>query len=381
MESLSVNNVQDGENDHTIVYHHQSPLLLSFVPDHTCGKDISDKGDDDDVGSRTIGCAATTRKSSSTTHTAMIVLNAPISQPPSPLFTWLWKQASFHVCADGGANRLLQATSSSSSSSHSSHDDALEQDEFIPHAIVGDLDSLRPLTRQYYQERGVHIVADADQDRNDIDKAVATVVTHFTTMIPNDHNDAMTIRCVIYGSFGGRFDQEMASLQILYTYNIASVPTTTTANGSVGGGRLSRPNLQLFLYNDQTMAFLLPTGINHIYLALSTTTPTSADDEDENMDMVSEGPTCGLIPLGGPVDCVTTSGLEWNLHRQATAFGGLVSTSNRINATSTVQSSGGTLAGVVPLSITTISQLMVQCSQPLIFTAQVHAGAPSDWTE
>jgi thiamine pyrophosphokinase len=313
-------------------------------------------------------------------------LNAPIAQPPSPLFAWLWKQASFHVCADGGANRLLHATSSSSSYSHN---DALQQQaattEYIPHAIVGDLDSLRPLTREYYQQRGVQIVSDADQDRNDIDKAVATVVAHFTTMRPNNNNDdddAMTIRCVIYGSFGGRFDQEMASLQILYTYSGNAAAANAAAN--TNGERPRRPNLQLFLYNDQTMAFLLPTGINHIYLALSTT-PTATDDKAENtkdtaaaatMAVVGEGPTCGLIPLGGPVDCVTTSGLEWNLHRQATAFGGLVSTSNRINATTTVQSS---TAGE-PSAIA-VSQVTVQCSQPLIFTAQVHSGAPSEWTE
>jgi thiamine pyrophosphokinase len=235
------------------------------------------------------------------------------------------------------------------------------------------------LTRQYYQQRGVQIVSDADQDRNDIDKAVAAVVEHFTTKEgdddDDDDDDTIPIRCVIYGSFGGRFDQEMASLQILYMYSSAAAANT---NGSGDGP--SRPNLQLFLYNDQTMAFLLPTGINHIYLALSTTPLSAEDDEvDKTKDLVSEGPTCGLIPLGGPVDCVTTSGLEWNLHRQSTAFGGLVSTSNRIVAT-TVQSNCCTDAGTAPSSIA-VSRVSVQCSQPLVFTAQVHSGAASEWTE
>ena len=42
-----------------------------------------------------------------------------------------------------------------------------------------------------------------------------------------------------------------------------------------------------------------------------------------------EGPGCSLLPLGGPVRNVTTTGLQWDVHDAPMRFGGLVSSSNR----------------------------------------------------
>ena len=41
-------------------------------------------------------------------------------------------------------------------------------------------------------------------------------------------------------------------------------------------------------------------------------------------NMLLEGLTCGLLPIGGRVDSVTTTGLKWDLTSQALEFGGLV---------------------------------------------------------
>jgi len=272
------------------------------------------------------------RDSSSTEDwaTAMVILNAPIiAQPLSPLFARLWKSTNFHVCADGGANRLRHAITESG-----------DVDHYIPNVITGDLDSLTDETRKYYEEKGVQIVQIIDQDRNDLDKALSSVLEHY--------KDSRSIRCVVYGAFGGRFDQEMASFQALYKWH-----------GKV----------EMYLYDDSTMAFLLPGGCeNHIQLALLPTKNESADTTSEEDVAVSEGPICGLIPLGCAVDSVTTTGLQWNLNHETTQFGGLVSTSNRI------------VVPELPAAAKTLAVVTVKCSQPLVFTAEVHSRSASAWS-
>ena len=42
--------------------------------------------------------------------------------------------------------------------------------------------------------------------------------------------------------------------------------------------------------------------------------------------------TCGLLPIGGACDGVWTHGLRWNLTGEALRFGGLVSSSNHMEA-------------------------------------------------
>ena len=52
----------------------------------------------------------------------------------------IWNNFSHTICADGGANRLYDCAPSSN-----------DRSKYIPHAIVGDLDSLRPEVRQFYR--------------------------------------------------------------------------------------------------------------------------------------------------------------------------------------------------------------------------------------
>lgn len=263
------------------------------------------------------------------TTTALVILNAPIREGLSPLLRQLWEAASLRVCADGGANRLRWAAASGDDEEH-----------YIPHVITGDLDSLTAANRAYYEQRGVQILPVIDQDRNDLDKAIAAVLDRFSGV------STERIQCVVYGAFGGRFDQEMASMQALYRWQQEA----------------TKNKMDLFLYDDNTMAFLLPAGETSIELALPNLVKDEKSDGDSpsaTANMVAEGPTCGLIPLGGPVESATTTGLQWNLDHQETKFGGLVSTSNRC------------VENVVT----------VECSDALIFTAEIHSGVTSSWSE
>jgi thiamine pyrophosphokinase len=363
MNSLCHNDAIWKETDEIPTIYHKSPLLElyeSMRPDDSALEDAVNYDPEQQQQSRT----------------ALIILNAPIQSPMSPLFQQLWHSSSFRVCADGGANRLLNVCHPMSlgqnptvvvtrmddpSTAAAAAAAAVESNtttSYIPDCITGDLDSLLPATRQYYLQHGVRIVPVPDQDTNDLDKAIVAVLEHFAvndaTAVASSIGEpllpAATIRCVVYGAFGGRFDQEMASFQSLYKYN----NNATTVS------------LQLFLYDDHTMAFLLPAGcINHIHLLSPTAsrnaTTTSSSTATTTSEHVSEGPTCGLIPLGGTVESVTTTGLQWNLHNQPTMFGGLVSTSNRM--------------------VTADATMTVVCSHPLVFTAQVHAGIATVWSD
>lgn len=97
------------------------------------------------------------------------------------------------------------------------------------------------------------------------------------------------------GAFGGRFDQEMASIHSLFKWQ------------SVFD--------RILLLSGETLATLLSGPGTH---ALQTIPGI-------------EGPTCGLIPIAGPVEIVHSSGLVWNIGGRRLEWGVLTSTSNQIN--------------------------------------------------
>ena len=146
------------------------------------------------------------RTSSDGSTTAMVILNTPIAKPPSTLFEKLWESSTFHICADGGANRLYEATKDIPTGND--NDDDNHNNPYIPNAIRGDLDSLQPHVREYYASKHVIIEKDPCQDNNDLDKALQKIV----------HPSINCDQVIVYGAFGGRFDQEMASFQALYKW-------------------------------------------------------------------------------------------------------------------------------------------------------------------
>jgi len=220
--------------------------------------------------------------------------------------------------------------------------------------IRGDLDSLRPDVSSFYRTAGTTIECVPDQNSCDLDKALHAVQNWIagsssTNDDDNDDingNDTDTV-VYIYGAFGGRFDHEISSINVLYRY------------AAIFRNRL-------ILYDDENFALLLPADTrNEIRLPLlppSSFTTTAKNDGDGDTDgtstsgcpptTIGEGPTCGLIPFGCRCDTIQTTGLQWDLGGDglsSSEFGGLVSTSNRV-------------VGEV---------VTVQTSHPLLFTAEM----------
>ena len=114
----------------------------------------------------------------------MIVCNG--NPPPKSLLSKLWEKTTYRVAADGGANMLLKS-------------------KYVPDAVVGDFDSLEPKTRkQMPNSKFLHI---PEQDTNDADKAVRHCLKLGFKEIH------------LLGADGGRQDQFLSGLEILFKYS------------------------------------------------------------------------------------------------------------------------------------------------------------------
>uniref|UniRef100_A0A7S2FHH2 Thiamine pyrophosphokinase n=1 Tax=Haptolina brevifila TaxID=156173 RepID=A0A7S2FHH2_9EUKA len=207
-------------------------------------------------------------------------------------FEHLWRHASRRLCADGAANRLYDSL------------DESRRGDFLPDLIAGDLDSLRGDVADYYAALGVPIEGEADQETHDFEKCLRWLQRWQSNEANHGQsNPAAAYSVVAYGAIGGRLDQQMANLNMAYSYKCFR---------------------DFFLVSDHSLAFVLQPG-SHVI---------------EPNRQVEDG-TCGLIPLGSRCEGVRTTGLRWNLDGVcALEFGGLISSSNEIvEAQVTVQTS------------------------------------------
>lgn len=285
---------------------------------------------------------------------ALIVLNYPITKSKlsstakktvdnktnsnayvniNPIFDCLWKISSVRIAADGGANRLYTYCK-----------------DYIPDQICGDLDSMKQSVRTYYEvQHNVPIENDLCQSVNDLDKALQAIdcFGKYTGKNRNTIIDSYgqlnssaprNYTVIVYGAFGGRFDQEMANFAGLYKW-------------------ASKFDHQMYLYSDEACAFLIPSNTIcditlPFYGCASKKKRFNAeiDPDDNTIIFVGEGPTCGLIPLGCRCDSITTKGLKWDLNGTTPLeFGGIVSSSNEISET----------------------HVQIISSHPIVFTAEI----------
>ena len=187
---------------------------------------------------------------------ALIICNG--NPPPQNLLSQLWQEADYRVAADGGANQL-------------------HEQKLVPDAVVGDFDSLQPEVRQQLPKTLFYHVK--EQDTNDADKAVRHCLKRGYKEIN------------LLGADGGRQDQFLSSLEILYKYS---------------------PQAHLLLWTPlEKMEFILDTW----------------------KGCLTPGTTLSLLPLFGGAQGVVTKGLEFELNNLALLPGKIPSgVSNRVLA-------------------------------------------------
>ncbi|KAJ2347345.1 thiamine pyrophosphokinase [Coemansia erecta] len=210
------------------------------------------------------------------TDLALIVLNAPILHDKSALFSSIWSRATYRICIDGGGNHLYDFGRASGSPS-----------QFIPDAIVGDLDSLHAEPRAYYEQQGSVIHRYSDQDSTDFMKGLRYLDSEL-----RPGKDAKSCVSVVFGGLGGRLDHILHTLKVLFN---------------------NHERRNIVVVSDDNLTFVVPRGRNRILANAQV-----------------DGPTCGILPLAGET-MLTTDGLRWNLDNHPSSFEGLMSTSNLID--------------------------------------------------
>ena len=216
-------------------------------------------------------------------HIALIILNSPIED--FEYFYRLYSHASYTLCADAGADRLLNLLTKQFP--------ALSQDEALlkalPNTIHGDLDSLKDSTRDTFARLGVEVTKDPDQYSTDCGKAINKVLS----------NKPSVRDILVLGSVGGRVDQGIGLLHELYREQ-----------------KFRHPDVRFWLFSEASVSVLLTPGTTLLH------TPLGEGLITRNV---------GILPVYGRA-VISTRGLEWDVAGWETEMGGQVSSSNHIVA-------------------------------------------------
>jgi len=247
----------------------------------------------------------TSPPSADTPRLGLLLLNTP--PRPAAALRQLWSLSSYRVCADAAANRLRDSIQIALGDEkmvsgtpwelrqrlHEMQHVAKQHESMVPDAVTGDFDSIRPDVLDFYRQHDAAIVHDPSHHSTDFEKALRLVEEAQAASMRSCAQEGHAPRrwtVVAFGAFGDRFDHELASINVLHRFRkferLLLMGERMTAELLAPGRHVIRPNPQL------------------------------------------EGPTCGLLPIGGVCDAVWTSGLRWNLRGESMQFGGLVSSSN-----------------------------------------------------
>ncbi|KAG5668014.1 hypothetical protein PVAND_015971 [Polypedilum vanderplanki] len=206
----------------------------------------------------------------------VIILNNLIKLDPLHMET-LWKNSMVNITVDGGTNGWLNFLKKNN----------LEEKLQDPNLITGDLDSCHAETLTYFKD--VKIIQSNDQNENDFSKSLRALEPLCKEFNLN--------QVVVVTDNSGRLDQIMSNINTLYKNHL----------------KLKEHIRPAYMLTSTELSWLLPKGKSEIHI------PECAKKQK-----------CALMPVGRPT-VVSTEGLKWNLKKDEMKFGGLVSTSNKID--------------------------------------------------
>jgi len=230
----------------------------------------------------------------------LIVLNRPFKLD---MFKDLSSRADVIICADGAANRLYDAF------------DEKDRDLHLPKVIIGDFDSIRPEVLVYYQDKGVKVFHNKSQSTTDMEKCVYYTFENSEalskTAKKNSPKNALGAdnyfyaKLIALGAFGGRIDQTLNSIHILYKMH-TTFPEKCR-------------EIEIILMDENSMMIFLEAGVNIIH-------PSKTYETQGG---------CGIISLHGKCSLIETTGLLYNLGPKKgemgfIEFGNFISSSNKI---------------------------------------------------
>ncbi|KAI7938011.1 hypothetical protein MJO28_014931 [Puccinia striiformis f. sp. tritici] len=246
-------------------------------------------------------------------RTYLIILNTPIKinqeAEPNQVFEELWKRSEYRICADGGANRLYDYCSTIKLKADEKNGVESRVWMLVPDYVKGDLDSIRPDVREFYENSQSQIILDQDQDSTDFGKCLRLI--EGVDKQCESNGDQSNSSLLIHGGLTGRLDQ---TIHTLHTLLLRLGPPSASSN------HLLEDFLETWVVDTDagSMACALERNVKHLLHI-----PSSW----------RQGPsplTCGILPIGVNHATVTTRGLKWNLDQTKTSMTGLLSTSNHI---------------------------------------------------
>ncbi|XP_029162446.1 thiamin pyrophosphokinase 1 [Nylanderia fulva] len=214
---------------------------------------------------------------------AVIVLNRPIFWKHDIMLRF-WQKAQITVTVDGGTHRWLKYLEEYGIDVLSD-----EHRKYIPNLITGDMDSCSPAIIEKLGHIGSTVVETPNQNHTDYTKALLQVAHYAKTRNIN------LGEIYVLAETSGRFDHIIGNINTLYK-----------SDKLVG-------NIQVIQIASNSLTWLLKPGLHNICIPEI---------------LVQRRSWCGLLPFGCPVNCISTTGLKWNLNNTTMEFGGLVSTSN-----------------------------------------------------